>query len=155
MARLVCERYVSDIRQEGLSVHLVGCFLLCVFCILASMDKLVCVCVCVCVCVSWYACVSDLEGFYGTSVTLAASAQHHSEWALVGRYVGGKYTETHFYRTECDPNKGLESSLEQQQHRYIVSTLSLNKDMFMRFLRNTVEDKKWIRKMILCLCLDT
>ncbi len=84
------------------------------------------VCVCVRVCVSWYACVSDLEGFYGTSVTLAASAQHHSEWALVGRYVGGKYTETYFYRTECDPNKGLESSLEQQQHQYIVSTLSLN-----------------------------
>lgn len=147
MARLVCERYVYDIRQEGLSVHLClsiyGCFLLCVFWILASMDTLVWVCV------SWYACVSDFGGFYGTSVTLAASAQHHSEWVLVGRYVGGKYTETHFYRIPRDPNKGLESRLEarRQQHQYIVSAVlvSLNKDnMFMRFLRNTVEDKKWV-----------
>uniref|UniRef100_A0A3P9BTZ9 Kinesin family member 6 n=1 Tax=Maylandia zebra TaxID=106582 RepID=A0A3P9BTZ9_9CICH len=48
-------------------------------------------------------------------VTLAASVQHHAQSVLGGRYVGGKYTQRHFHGTLCDPNKSLESSLEEQQ----------------------------------------
>lgn len=73
------------------------------------MDTLDCVCVCV-------------RGFYGTSVTLAASVLHHAEWVLVGKHEGDKYAGTHLCSIPHDKNKSLESSSEarQQQPQYIV-----------------------------------
>lgn len=89
MTTLVCQRHVSDIRQEGFLSPYLWMFSFVHFLNIGLYRH-----ISVCVQVDMHVCL-DFGGFYGTSVTLPASVLHHVEWALVGRYVGGEYTETH------------------------------------------------------------